>query len=184
MFRSSKGAKRRSIPIAVLALVFIAGILAVLLFDYTIHATSSNAFCTSCHSMQITKQEYENSIHFNNASGVIATCADCHIPEAFVPKMMTKVIALNHVYHELAGTIDTPEKYEAHRWSLANKVWEQMISNDSRECRGCHNEERMVTSVQSELAVASHERAREKGYTCVQCHKGMAHKVPEEPDEE
>jgi cytochrome c-type protein NapC len=184
MFRSSKGTKRRSIPIAVLALVFIAGILAVLLFDYTIHATSSNAFCTSCHSMQITKQEYEASIHYANASGVSATCADCHIPEAFVPKMITKVIALKDIYHELAGTIDTPEKYEAHRWTMANRVWGQMISNDSRECRGCHNDERMVTSVQSELAVQSHERARNEGYTCVQCHKGVAHTLPEEPDEE
>lgn len=180
----SKEKKRRSIPITVFALIFVAGILALLLFDYTLHATSTNEFCTSCHSMQITKQEYEDSIHYSNASGVSATCADCHIPEAFVPKMITKVIALKDVYHELAGTIDTPEKYEAHRWTMANRVWAQMISNDSRECRSCHNEERMVTSVQSELAVESHERAREKGYTCVQCHKGMAHAVPEEPDEE
>ena len=176
--------KRRRIRIAGLGVAFIAGIASLLLFDYTIHATSTNAFCTSCHSMQITKQEYEDSIHYSNASGVSAKCADCHIPEAFVPKMITKAIALKDVYHELAGTIDTPEKYEAHRWTMANRVWDQMISNDSRECRSCHNEERMVTSVQSELAVASHETAREKGYTCVQCHKGMAHAVPEEPDEE
>ena len=89
MPRFSRENRKRSIPLAAFALVFVAGILAVLLFDYTLHATSTNAFCTSCHSMQITKQEYEASIHYANASGVSATCADCHIPEAFVPKMIT-----------------------------------------------------------------------------------------------
>ena len=179
-----KGNRRRSIPVAVISISFLAGILAVLLFNYTIHATSTNSFCTSCHSMEITKQEYESSAHYINASGVSATCADCHIPEAFVPKMITKVIALKDVYHELAGTIDTPEKYEAHRWTMANRVWDQMIGNDSRECRSCHDDERMLTSVQTELAVKSHERARNEGYTCVQCHKGVAHVAPEEPEEE
>ena len=184
MRRFSKENKKRSVPIAAFALVFVAGILAVLLFDYTLHATSTYAFCTSCHSMQITKQEYEDSIHYSNASGVTAECADCHIPKAFVPKMITKVIALKDVYHELAGTIDTPEKYEAHRWTMANRVWDRMISNDSRECRGCHDDKRMLTTVQSDLAVESHEKARKEGYTCIQCHQGVAHIAPEEPDEE
>ncbi|MEA7581093.1 NapC/NirT family cytochrome c, partial [Salmonella enterica subsp. enterica serovar Anatum] len=37
-------------------------------------------FCVSCHSMQPVYQEYKQSVHFQNASGVRAECHDCHIP--------------------------------------------------------------------------------------------------------
>lgn len=68
---------------SVLALVVIGmvvGIALIVLPHVGIKLTSSTEFCVSCHSMQPVYEEYKQSAHFQNASGVRAECHDCHIP--------------------------------------------------------------------------------------------------------
>ena len=47
------------------------------------HATSTDAFCTSCHSMKFVGNDphFMNSAHRSNSEGVIPSCGDCHIPK-------------------------------------------------------------------------------------------------------
>ena len=40
--------------------------------------------------------------------------------------------------NEILGTIDDEEKFEHHRWQMANAVWDRMKATDSRECQSCH----------------------------------------------
>lgn len=162
--------------------VFIAGLVAAGLFNVGLAATNEMAFCTSCHSMKVNLEEYMETVHYKNASGVRATCSDCHVPKPFIPKMIAKVLAYKDVYHEVMGTIDTPEKYEAHRWDMANRVWAKMKATDSRECRSCHNWDQMDLDKQDRSAKKRHSRAVDEGQTCIDCHKGIAHTEPDEPD--
>jgi cytochrome c-type protein NapC len=147
---------------------------------FTIEKTSTNGFCHSCHEMDIAFAEYERSVHFRNATGVTATCSDCHIPQHSWPaKVVRKTQAgWTDVVGKLAGTISTPEKYEAHRKELAEKVWTSMKANDSRECRGCHDRAAMLPDAQSKMAQRSHKKAVEQGLTCIECHQGVAHNLP------
>jgi len=147
-----------------------------------LHATNDMEFCVSCHSMQINYEEYKETLHFKNASGVQATCADCHVPKQLGPKLWAKLIAAKDVYHEIVGTIDTPEKFEQRRWDMANRVWDKMKATDSRECRSCHELKNMDLSEQDKIARKKHEDAEEKGKTCIDCHKGIAHEEPDEPE--
>lgn len=153
-------------------------------FNTAMEATNTMAFCTSCHEMRDTVyQEYKNSVHYKNASGVRATCSDCHVPHAWGPKMIRKVQASNELLHKFLGSIDTPEKFEAKRLELATHVWKKMKATDSRECRNCHSFDAMSFEHQR-------QRSREKmepvangsnlseGSTCIDCHKGIAHKLP------
>lgn len=55
-----------------------------------IHYTSTTEFCLSCHSMGTVGNEYKQSIHFKNASGVRAECRDCHIPPGIIPTIVRK----------------------------------------------------------------------------------------------
>lgn len=87
--------------------------------------TNELEFCTSCHSMQVNLKEYQETVHYKSASGVRAVCSDCHVPKSFGPKMVAKVLAYKDVLHEILGTLDTQEKYEAHRWEMASEVWEK-----------------------------------------------------------
>lgn len=170
--------------ILLVAIIFLAGIGFAGAFSATLHYTNEMAFCVACHTMEINDLEYQETRHFKNRSGVQATCADCHVPKAFFPKITTKVIAAKDVYHEVLGTIDTPEKFEAHRWEMATRVWDKMARTNSRECRTCHEFSHMDLSEQGRSARARHARAEDRGETCIDCHKGVAHKMPIEPRED
>ncbi len=166
-------------------IIFFAGVLATFAFNAGLGFTNEMGFCTSCHSMKVNLEEYKQTTHYKNASGVRATCSDCHVPKAFFPKMKAKVLAYKDVVHEILGTIDTPEKYEAHRWDMANRVWDKMRASDSRECRSCHDWDQMDLSEQSRMARKKHGRAPDQGKTCIDCHNdGLVHEEPEEPDED
>ncbi|WP_261817070.1 NapC/NirT family cytochrome c [Vibrio gallicus] len=144
------------------------------------HYTSSTEFCVSCHTMQIPYEEYEGSVHFSNAKGIRAECADCHIPSDPVDYVITKICASKDIYHEfVTGKIDDVDKYEAHRLEMAETVWKQFRENDSATCRSCHDFDAMDEYSQSEDAAKKHAYAREHSQTCIDCHKGMAHFAPE-----
>jgi len=164
------------------AIIFFAGFVGMGVFNAILATTNQTEFCTSCHTMQTPLQELQESLHWSNPSGVHAGCADCHVPKSFFPKMMAKMKAAKDVYHTILGTIDTPEKYELHRWKMANTVWEKMRATDSRECRECHSYEHMNLDEQSKSARKKHEKAPEEGKTCIDCHQGIVHEVPDEPD--
>ncbi len=165
-------------------LVFISGVLAFAGFNSILAYINEMEFCTSCHSMKVNLEEYKETVHYKNASGVPAVCSDCHVPKAFLPKIKAKFLAYKDVLHEILGTIDTKEKYEAHRWEMASRVWAKMKATDSRECRSCHDFDNMVFSEQDRTARKKHPRAQLKGQTCIDCHKGIAHEEPDEPDED
>ena len=170
--------------ILVAAAIFLMGMVAFASMNTFFAYTNEMEFCTSCHSMKVNFEEYKETVHYKNASGVQATCADCHVPKSFFPKVAAKIMAAKDVYHEIMGTVDTPEKYEAHRWGMASRVWEKMKANDSRECRTCHDFDNMDLSAQGRSARKKHPRAQMEGKTCIDCHKGIAHEEPDEPDEE
>lgn len=158
---------------------FIAGIIFWGGFNTAMEATNTESFCISCHEMEENVyQEYTNTIHYSNRTGVRATCPDCHVPKEWIHKIVRKIKASNELYHKVLGTIDTPEKFEAKRLQLARNVWKAMKETDSRECRNCHNYESMDFVKQGRRAVPQHTKGYEEGKTCIDCHKGIAHELP------
>lgn len=176
------GSKTRRVVAATLLLGFVVGILFWGGFNTAMEASNSLEFCTSCHEMRDTVfAEYQQTIHYRNRSGVRATCADCHVPREWVPKLIRKVQATNELYGKLVGTIDTPQKFEAKRAELASHVWKRMKETDSLECRNCHTAASMSPDKQTEKAQARHAKGRSEGLTCIDCHYAIAHQEPEGP---
>jgi nitrate/TMAO reductase-like tetraheme cytochrome c subunit len=166
-----------------LALGVAAGILFWGGFNTALEYTNRMEFCVSCHEMRDTVyEEYKTTVHYKNASGVQATCADCHVPRPWTHKVVRKVKATKELYHKVAGTIDTAEKFEQHRWTMANRVWDEMRATNSRECRNCHDFSNMDLSEQDRYSSKRHSRAIDRGETCIDCHQGIAHKMPREPE--
>lgn len=162
---------------ALLAMGTAVGILAFMAVDAGIAATNTNEFCISCHEMKSTVyEEYKKTTHHTNRTGVSATCADCHVPREGLPKLLRKVKASSDLYHSFLGTIDTYPKFEAKRLELAERVWAYMKASDSRECRSCHRFNAMAIGQQKPRARAQHQSATDSGETCIDCHKGLAHK--------
>ncbi len=156
---------------------FIAGIIFWGGFNTGMDATNRMEFCINCHEMEKNVyEEYKPTIHYSNRTGVRATCPDCHVPDPWIHKMVRKIQASNEIYHKLMGTVDTPEKFNEHRLTMAKRVWNAMKTTDSRECRNCHNFESMNPEFQKPRARKQHLNAFTTGQTCIDCHKGIAHK--------
>ena len=148
-------------------------------FNTAMDATNKEGFCISCHEMrENVYEEYKDTVHYSNRTGVRATCPDCHVPKEWTYKMIRKIQASNELLHKVLGTIDTPEKFEAKRLELARNVWKAMKKTDSRECRNCHNFDSMDYSEQGRRAIRQHEKGLAGGKTCIDCHKGIAHSLP------
>lgn len=150
-------------------------------FHTVLEMTNSEAFCISCHQMRDTVyEEYTATVHYKNASGVRATCPDCHVPKQWGPKIIRKIAATTELYHALVGTIDTPEKFEAHRLTMARRVWADMTATNSRECRNCHSNDAFDFHKMKKPEDAERmKKGIAAGETCISCHKGIAHKMPD-----
>jgi cytochrome c-type protein NapC len=145
-------------------------------FNTAMEATNTTEFCIGCHEMKDNVyKEYTPTIHYTNRTGVRAGCPDCHVPKPWIHKIVRKIQASREVFFWLTGKIDTPEKFNEHRFELAQNVWHAMKSTDSRECRNCHNFESMNPEFQKPRARKQHLNAFETGQTCIDCHKGIAH---------
>jgi len=161
-------------------LLFVGGIVFWGGFNWSMELTNTEEFCISCHEMRDNVyKEYRQSIHFSNGSGVRATCPDCHVPKEWTDKVVRKIGATNELLHKVLGSIDTREKFLDKRQQLAEHVWAGMEANDSLECRNCHELKSMSARQQSAFASSSHQRAENKNMTCIDCHKGIAHQLPE-----
>jgi len=154
-------------------------------FNTAMEFTNSEQFCVSCHEMRDNVyQEIQPTIHFTNRSGVRAICSDCHVPHDWTYKMARKMQASKEVWGWLFGTISTREKFLAKRKELAGREWERLKANDSLECRNCHEFEAMDFTRQSKRGADAHSREladsrNEGGKTCIDCHKGIAHRLPD-----
>lgn len=170
-------------PAAAISAIFLSGVMFWGAFNWSMELSNTETFCISCHEMRkYVYQEYKTTIHYNNRTGVRASCPDCHVPQEWVYMVVRKVRATKELYHWIVGSIDTPEKFAAKRLSLARSVWTSMTETDSRECRNCHDIAFMAAGTQAIVAGKMHELAKQWDMTCIDCHKGIAHTLPREFD--
>jgi cytochrome c-type protein NapC len=149
-------------------------------FNTVLEATNREKFCVGCHEMNTNVyEELKQTIHFTNRSGVRATCPDCHVPHEWTDKIARKMQASKEVWGKIFGTINTRDKFVAMRRELAEHEWARLKANNSLECRNCHSTESMDITKQGARAARVHQRYLFTGErTCIDCHKGIAHQLP------
>jgi cytochrome c-type protein NapC len=167
--------------LVMLVVAFILGVVSWGGFNWVMEMTNTESFCISCHEMkENVYKEYKKTIHYTNRTGVRATCPDCHVPREWWHKVKRKIAASNELIHTLRGTINTREKFLARRPELVKHVWKGMKENDSRECRNCHSFTYMDPEKQQIIVGKKHIEAEQENRTCIDCHMGIAHELPEE----
>lgn len=170
-------------PILFMFVMFSLGIIFWGGLNTSMEMTNNEEFCISCHEMRNNVyQEYKQTVHYTNRTGIRATCPDCHVPREWTHMFIRKISATNELFHKITGSINTREKFEAKRLELAEHVWKSMKDTDSRECRNCHANEFMKLSSQSKLSQRKHARGITDGLTCIDCHRGIAHTLPKDFD--
>lgn len=140
--------------------------------------TSTDAFCTSCHTMATLADDphFVQSPHRANAEGVRPSCGDCHIPATnwFVETYAHASSGIRDVFAEFTHDYaSNPAAWEARRVVLAAEVREEMRREDSVTCRHCHDA--LAIQPASEQGRAAHALLREGRLTCIDCHFNLVH---------
>src|SRR5512137_502956 len=181
---SAKEGRSRAAVAGLLAAGGLIGLLLFLATNRAIQYAGTNEFCASaCHTMKPAADAYRRSTHFANAVGVPATCSDCHILEESARNkgawQWLRLVAfkarvgMSDVIDEARGTIATPEKWEAERARLGQRVHAFVKRTDSSTCRGCHELRAFRSGSMYQLVHAKMIEARD--VDCVSCHSGVAH---------
>jgi cytochrome c-type protein NapC len=150
----------------------------------TLHATSSDEFCMTCHSNHSLKEEVLASSHGGGKSGIVVECQQCHLPQEPWNYLIKKII----VSKDLIGflTIDnfnTQAWLEENRKAQADITRDYLRSIDSSTCQNCHKRiYENQPETMNNMAVRRHHKNSKKSaddrQTCIDCHKGIVHPYP------
>ncbi len=155
----------------------VAGAGAIIASTAVNRATSTEAFCTSCHSMAgvAADPHYQQSAHRANAAGVLASCSDCHVPSNnwFVETYSHVVDGVRDGIAEYTGNVSDPAVWSARLPRLAERVREEMRRDDGATCRKCHDPAAILPA--SEAGRAAHAMLAQTHVTCIDCHLNLVH---------
>jgi nitrate/TMAO reductase-like tetraheme cytochrome c subunit len=143
------------------------------------HYTSTNEFCTTCHSMSYAEETYRQTVHFDSASGVRVSCGDCHVSEGVFAATWDHAIGSKDLFKQLFGPdYDDPVINMLHLPEAAFAARKWFRSRDSATCKRCHVQD----AIQGKRAdTAAIHREETEGKSCIECHYNLVHrKVPDE----
>ena len=135
---------------------------------WSFHYSSSTEFCISCHEMEKPYQQYKNSKHYSNGFGIVAECADCHLPPGSFSKWSAKVQqgVKDAIFHVLLE----PDEIDHEQWR------HRAVKNiPSEACRTCHKN--LLPPGLPRGGFLAHRaflRGDVKG-TCLKCHNNLVH---------
>lgn len=170
--------------LALLVVGIVIGVVGYFTTQQTLHATSKDEFCMTCHSNHSLQQEVLDSAHGGGRSGIVVECQQCHIPQEPFAYLLKKII----VSKDLIGfmTIDgfnTQEWLEENRRDQADLAREFFRATDSQNCKNCHtriyeNQPEAMSKMAKRMHSRNFKKDIEKRKTCIDCHKGIVHPYP------
>lgn len=143
------------------------------------HYTSTEEFCTTCHSMTLAAEPYRRSVHFLPTSGVRASCGDCHVSPGIFAATWDHFIGGKDVIRQLFGAnYDDPVINALHLPEAAFSAREWFKANDSATCKRCHVQDAIIGTRADTQAIHKEDA---QGKTCIDCHINIVHQpVPAE----
>lgn len=138
--------------------------------------TSGTGFCLSCHEMRVHHQELALSSHARDADGKEIACAQCHIPNANVARMLAAKswMGIKDVWVHANGGGENLNRAEMQ--PVARRF------TDDHNCRKCHEDLMRnarndgPNSIEGQLAHANYLGENGKSASgCVGCHRNLAH---------
>ena len=157
-------------------LLFIAGGLVAILFlaltNKTIHYTSTNEFCASCHVHPHADVTFKLSVHNDTRTGVSLKCVDCHLPpEDQTARFLTR--KAYHGFHDLYVFLTKePEEID---WTTKRSMEaaKRFVYEDG--CKKCHTN--LFPSSLNALGSQAHIKYLRdpENTSCLQCHLNVGH---------
>lgn len=143
------------------------------------HLTSTEVFCTSCHSMELVAEPYRESSHYKPMSGVRAECGDCHVSEGVFAATWDHFMGSKDLFAQIFGKdYDDPVVNALHLPEAAFAARQWFKDRDSATCKRCH----VLEAIQGKRPDTNAIHVEEsEGKSCIDCHINLVHRrVPDE----
>ncbi len=158
-------------------LLVLAGIFAGLIFmlgeNKAVKYTSSDQYCASCHVHPHAEQSWKLSKHYDNKSGVVVHCVECHLPPEEHGMLLAKI---KHGATDVYGKLfkDSSE----FNWPAKRKLEKAKKFTYVESCVKCHqNLFPKTLTVDGENAHLSFLTSKTE-VTCLNCHLDAGHFDP------
>ncbi len=147
------------------------GILVSAIGSGALSITSQTGFCISCHEMRfVAEQGWKKSPHFDNEHGVVAQCADCHVPPGILSKVWTKTRdGTKDILVHLFGNTDIHKM----DWKELGKLARSKIHDSA--CRKCHDSLTRKGPLKAIIAHRENQRLSRRRKKCLECHNQSFH---------
>ncbi len=150
--------------------IFLAGVFLVLILQQGIQYSSSDDFCGSCHMHPHASQNWRFSTHFDNESGVIVHCVECHLPPEGLPYLSAKITTgLRDVWGTLVKNADEINwQQKSTREAAIHHVYKE-------SCIKCH--QNLFPKEMSKKGEDAHlyYDQRPAELRCINCHLDVGH---------
>lgn len=151
------------------------GLIVSLSTTVMIHATADAEFCSSCHAMKPVKMAYDEDVHGgNNAFGIRAKCADCHLPHDSTVKYLW-VKQMSGLSDTFATIFKDSSKTD---WKKKSERRAEFVYDSG--CLECHTRltsSPKMTKWKKEIHKQYFEHRDNNPYMrCVNCHQHVGHK--------
>lgn len=138
----------------VMTVLLLSGLGIYLILTMGAQATSSPAFCASCHNMSPQVYTFKASSHSS------ISCTDCHVASGVENLVREKASGVKQLYYTMTDNYLAPIRMPS------------LIPNES--CQTCHNMELRHVSASGDIII-NHEIHEINNIACVTCHDGVAH---------
>lgn len=165
---------KRLILLAALLLVLVPAVMALSWVgtETVLQETADAEFCGSCHSMTPFVATHAEDVHGgNNAGGVVANCADCHLPHHSPDAYLRAKVrtGIHDVVVQGTTWLDPVD------WLAKREERERFVYDSG--CLRCHGALKSA-SEGDPAALAAHQRyfSNDTVESCVTCHAEVGHK--------
>ncbi|MBN1996953.1 SUMF1/EgtB/PvdO family nonheme iron enzyme [candidate division KSB1 bacterium] len=157
---------------------FSAGLLSAFLLLFAVHIgiqkTSSNEFCASCHVHPQATDSWKSSSHYDNRTGVIVNCVDCHLPPGGLAYYTEKAeTGIRDVYGWLFK--DT-EKID---WENKSRIENAVHFTYDTSCIHCHQNLFPMTLTTKGGDAHLYYKQKSDQLRCINCHLHVGHYDPD-----
>jgi formylglycine-generating enzyme required for sulfatase activity len=132
--------------------------------------TSSDDYCASCHSHPDATTSWKLSSHFNNSSGVVVHCVDCHLPPEGIYHLTEKIKAgSKDLYSQLfkdASKIN---------WEKKSELEQAKRFTFKESCIHCHQNIFPVSLSKDGEKAHLYYSQNENDLHCINCHLSVGH---------
>jgi formylglycine-generating enzyme required for sulfatase activity/nitrate/TMAO reductase-like tetraheme cytochrome c subunit len=118
----------------IVLLSFLGGAVFIILSNKSVKWTSTDEFCMSCHVHPHAEETWRLSTHYDNASGVIVHCVECHLPPPgdFHYLKEKAITGARDVYGTIFKDIDKMD------WEAKSQLSNAVKYTYEESCKSCH----------------------------------------------